>query len=386
MAFYRLLPSAQILYDDSGATIIDMFSFSRSNYTLEEAKRLKHILNDDISDAELDEQDNIMLSELFNAGYCYRYEKNIHNDLFQGKKNPEIRGLNEEIPVFSHVFFEVGYDPNLGTNNNLYGCKLSGNWNYDHVDQEVHLDIEKTVERISKLFIDKVVLSGGSPLSKNNNAIMTLEYIELIKKYCMGKVKIEVIAPISTISEEILDYMKKEKAVINFTIDSVEKIESAMAFIKEHGDVCMRFTSLVSLPYYFEDMCHEINVELERINGNLTNRICENDYSERMKRETVNYWDNHRFNSCLKNKMAISLDGKLRPCPMIEESIADLRRETIDAAFQEQRLDKYWRFTKDLIPMCSKCRNRFICEDCAFLEHMVFSHGIDGSIMCNREY
>lgn len=74
--------------------------------------------------------------------------------------------------------------------------------------------------------------------------------------------------------------------------------------------------------------------------------------------EAINY------NSCLHKKIAIDLNGNIKNCPSMPESLGNIKDTTLEEALNKPGFKKYWNITKDQIEICKDCEFRYICTDC----------------------
>ncbi|MDQ1350053.1 MAG: hypothetical protein QG657_354 [Acidobacteriota bacterium] len=98
----------------------------------------------------------------------------------------------------------------------------------------------------------------------------------------------------------------------------------------------------------------------------------EKDFRECMKLASVDedfnqlthssYLFNRRFNSCWGRKVAVTADGKIRPCIYSEICAADLNTVSPDRLLEI--MNQYWELTKDKVETCKDCELRHICFDC----------------------
>ena len=332
MGYYKLLPTAQIIYDQTGASVVDMLTFEKTNYTYDDSIVLKRLLECESKEYELlEEKEKELIANLMSAGYCYYYKGLAYNDIHRDKKAVEVRGLMEEIPHFTEIFFEVSdaAEPvaGIGGLENHRGCYACKAWPHRNGIRKKY-DFENAVSRIAKLWVDKLVLTGDNPLARTERL---KELVTCIRKY-MEPIPVEVITPAMRQEPEILSFLK------------------------------------------------EYNVSVRLYDGSAS--LEDNSYENRINRSNPEYWSNQTFHHCLKNKLAITTDGFVRPCPMIDDDLLDLEKDPIDRLFQEQTLDKYWRLTKREIEGCAKCRNRYFCKDCALTELAVKSGILKHEAFC----
>lgn len=76
----------------------------------------------------------------------------------------------------------------------------------------------------------------------------------------------------------------------------------------------------------------------------------------------TSYRFNQKYNSCWGAKIAITADGKIRPCIYSDVCVGHLDSGFPDDAIA--KLKEYWFITKDRVDTCSVCELRHICFDC----------------------
>lgn len=69
-----------------------------------------------------------------------------------------------------------------------------------------------------------------------------------------------------------------------------------------------------------------------------------------------------KYNSCWGEKVAVTRDGKVRPCIYSHIVVGDIAADNMDEMLE--KLDKYWTITKDKVEKCKDCELRLICFDC----------------------
>jgi radical SAM protein with 4Fe4S-binding SPASM domain len=96
------------------------------------------------------------------------------------------------------------------------------------------------------------------------------------------------------------------------------------------------------------------------------------DFSDCIKAATVDgrfetisedtYVFNHFYNSCWGKKIAITRDGKIRPCIHSKIIYGDLNIDDLNRVVESAQ--KHWLLTKDKVQKCQECELRYICFDC----------------------
>lgn len=72
---------------------------------------------------------------------------------------------------------------------------------------------------------------------------------------------------------------------------------------------------------------------------------------------------NQSYNSCWGRKIAVTEDGKVRPCIHSQIVIGDIKKDSSAEIIREVR-EKYWYLTKDKVNKCKDCELRYACFDC----------------------
>ncbi len=88
---------------------------------------------------------------------------------------------------------------------------------------------------------------------------------------------------------------------------------------------------------------------------------------EDVKAEPFLFFYSRKFNPCWGNKIAIDLDGKIKPCLWTDETIGNIHENNIKQLVIDGAFDKYWELNKDKISGCRSCEFRYGCWDCRAL-------------------
>ncbi len=154
---------------------------------------------------------------------------------------------------------------------------------------------------------------------------------------------------------------QKSDQEISVTLVVEEGVNVAFVFEKLKGH------SLYKVVYYGPELPESLvslkNLEIIRL---------DKDYIQCQKLACVkgdfnkithsSYLFNQRFNSCWGTKIAITSDGKVRPCIYSEISIGDIESLSIHQIIEG--LKPYWELTKDKVEICKDCELRYVCFDC----------------------
>lgn len=398
MGYFTLLPIAEFEYDELGATIINLLDFSRIHYSREEKEFLLSVLNCEVESIEkFDSMEQSLMLELLDKGLAYLYNNRVFNDVHRENRDAEIRGLVEEVPHFSKIYLEITEECNMDCifcKNNVSiekSCNSCIKWRKSKEGDIQRFDYEKLIQRISGLWVDEIVISGGNPLLSKETLI---DYIIQIRK-CMPDITISIYTNGEGIDGQLMDFFEDYDISIKFVLFKYEEITkcdgvykntymSIKKCINNNVDCSIILLGDEKLILKKKEIEIELGCPICYIVPN-KNEICEkNKFSERKKRVTKNFWKNQKYNSCLNNKLAISLDGLVRPCPMIDDVLLDLKVENLDKLFQNMLIDKYWRFTKKDVKICSDCPYKYSCEDCTALEIEINKGNLEHIQLCDR--
>ncbi len=75
------------------------------------------------------------------------------------------------------------------------------------------------------------------------------------------------------------------------------------------------------------------------------------------------YSFNKKYNSCWGQKVAITKDGKIRPCIYSTIELGDIAKDSVSEVIQKMS-EEYWILNKDKVEKCKDCELRYACFDC----------------------
>jgi radical SAM protein with 4Fe4S-binding SPASM domain len=102
---------------------------------------------------------------------------------------------------------------------------------------------------------------------------------------------------------------------------------------------------------------------------------------EKMATDPLLFFYNQEFNPCWGNKIAVDLDGSIKPCLWWNKSLGNIKSGQIKGMIAAGDFEKYWKLKKDEIETCDMCEYRYNCFDCrvsAFNE----SGGLKAKLPC----
>lgn len=73
---------------------------------------------------------------------------------------------------------------------------------------------------------------------------------------------------------------------------------------------------------------------------------------------------NKQYNSCWGTVIAITSDGKIRPCIHSQIEVGNIENEIGDIDRLLEKMQPYWKFNKNKVDRCRNCEFRHVCYDC----------------------
>ena len=107
-------------------------------------------------------------------------------------------------------------------------------------------------------------------------------------------------------------------------------------------------------------------IKLRDMGINIVNFVCE-DFcinEELMDVDIFNYFYNQQFNPCWGNKLAIDVQGDLKPCLWSTSIIGNINKDDVKNLIFSGKLDYFWELSKDKFEVCKECEFRYLCPDC----------------------
>lgn len=94
-----------------------------------------------------------------------------------------------------------------------------------------------------------------------------------------------------------------------------------------------------------------------------------------------------KIHPCLAGTLAVSVDGKVYPCPELKEVIGiidyDLNKTFSQIFNNQEEIMKYWCFGIEKIDTCKECEYRKTCSDCRALDYMLGN--INEKCICSKK-
>jgi SPASM domain peptide maturase of grasp-with-spasm system len=74
--------------------------------------------------------------------------------------------------------------------------------------------------------------------------------------------------------------------------------------------------------------------------------------------------ESFHHNTCLKNKLSIDVNGKIKNCPTLEEDYGVFKTGSLGDVLKNTEYLSYGEIKKDDITVCKDCEHRHFCTDC----------------------
>ena len=201
---------------------------------------------------------------------------------------------------------------------------------------------------------------------------------DVIEKFKSGKHEDIMEFVKSAIREEIVIEVDKKSWIPSYNrdkekIDPIGKLSSIQSIELEIEDgvdfetVKTKFSGLkISRLTYYGDTKKDfeipgISIKYYKKNFNTCLALAKIDGNFKKIQEDQ-YTRNRAYNSCWGKKIAVSKDGKIRPCIYSNIIIGDIDKgNTADIM---ERAKEYWYLTKEKIDKCKDCELKYACFDC----------------------
>lgn len=79
------------------------------------------------------------------------------------------------------------------------------------------------------------------------------------------------------------------------------------------------------------------------------------------------YGFNKRYNTCWGKKVAVAVNGDIKPCVYADTVVGNLENDNILDVLE--KLKPYWEITKDKVEGCGDCELRYACFDCRVIAY-----------------
>ncbi len=162
--------------------------------------------------------------------------------------------------------------------------------------------------------------------------------------------------PCGEIPETVdMDFIEKE-FFIELQVEDGINLEMILDKLKYHN-----IYKIVFYGQHLPQITHQAKIEKkERDFEKCCSKVCMNGELEPISELIYNF--NKENNSCWGGKVAVTKDGKVRPCIYSNIVMGDIQSEDIDIILE--KLQTYWHITKDKVEKCKDCELKYVCFDC----------------------
>lgn len=350
---------------------------------------LNDLINNGIEIEKIEKNDSgkSFINKLISDGFAYKYEQKVFYQSYKPKCEWELRGLFETPPKFKNIYLQINnvcnYNCNFCNNESFTisdTCHSCMKWTNSPSSNLMTSNTLDYINPILSLNPENIIISGGNPLLNCDELKNTILKIRKLSK----KSNLIVITNGIGITNDILNFFKMNNVTLRLIIlgydetsyqsitNCVDSYLNTIDIINKirNSEVSLELASITTSNEIenIKDFCNKLvqqNVDIIKINAsdsfyNKTDSISRN--------QKFDYWDNKKFNHCLYGSLALSLDGKLYPCPRINDELVDLTKDDFSKIFQDKSIDKYWRLTKDKLDSCKDCAYKYSCSNCTYID------------------
>lgn len=409
MQYLQLLPNAEFSYFGENGCVFHLLNQKRFPCDKKIAALLEELLKGKpYVESECEEGFKQYLSQLMQEGMLYLYPAPVYHEAFCSKSKMEIRGLFEEPPQMNQIYIQGAVKCNynckyckINQEQTIinYGCRSCIQWGDVHTSDTISDRIED-IKRLLRLRHSKITISGGNPFldwqetKRVLNAILQTD----------SSTEIHIIHNGSMLSDEILCYLKEYNIHIEVMVFGYDKNSYLKVTESENAyqDLKALLKQFQALHIVYELIPIGSSSELEMIEEYIMNRynvptqhmveINETEeklrtsmsYPERKKLPLDGFFDEKRYNRCLYGKLALTMEGRIQPCPMLNEELVHLKVQGLEYIFQGQLIDKYWRMTRSSFHACGQCPYQWLCTDCTKTMEIINRNGEHSGWVCEH--
>lgn len=389
MTYLQLLSAAEFSYFGKDGCVFHLFNQKRFPCDEKMAALLDELLQGKAyMESEYEEDFNHYLSQLMEEGMLYPYSAPVYHEAYCSRSNMEIRGLFEEPPQMREIYIQGAKKCNynckfckINREETIvnYGCKSCIQWGELDTSDTVN-DRIGDIKRLLQLHHSKITILGGNPFLTWEE---TQKMINVILQES-ALTEVHIIHNGTMLSEEILYYLKTHNIymeIMVFGYDNASCFEATgcETAYNEWNELlrCLQELNidfelipvgngekLDMIQKFIRNECHMPMDNIVEISETAKELRTAMSYSERIKLPLDEFFDRKRYNRCLYGKLALTMGGRIQPCPMLEDTLADLKEQNLEFIFQNQMIDKYWRMTRESVSVCGQCPYQWLCSDC----------------------
>ncbi len=166
--------------------------------------------------------------------------------------------------------------------------------------------------------------------------------------------------PCAEIKEDVDKELIEKEYNIELHVDEGVALDTVLDKLKNHNVYKViyygsKIPNLQDWVSKFDIICKEKNI------ANCIGRLTVDEEFEPITESMYRFHKN--YNSCWGQKMAITIDGKARPCIYSTIELGDFFEDDIEDILE--KLEKsYWNLTKNKVEKCKECELKYVCFDC----------------------
>jgi len=342
------------------------------------------------------------------------YPNKLHIEKFLYNVPLYLRGFNTPKPIYDKVFLDIGAKCNLdctfcNTDENItwLGCRSCINSKRNE-DDYFEPDIQNLLEELRDYEVRQLIIRGGNPLLEYNK----LENILKLAREITPQMKIIIVSSGTGLEhEKVLDLLRiNSNTLANIVLFGNSAEDYQMLFgnsrilhqqtelidkIKAKGfkynitmllndNTLSERSDIIKFVKDKWDMLPIMAEVFDKKNGNQKPLSSIEDNTKMISsfKHFQEFHLRHQYNTCLIGSMEIAYNGEIHPCPMIKDTIGNLRDKPMGAILSNEKLYNYWEKTKSKVEFCKDCSMRHICADCSAFEVLTEKNYNAGKVYC----
>ncbi|KPJ72920.1 hypothetical protein AMJ52_04595 [candidate division TA06 bacterium DG_78] len=352
---------------------------------------------------------NELLNHLISEGLGFLYSTPVYTQPYE--PNQPYYKLDESVeppPVIKNVFIQLTDRCNANClfckNKDYYvsrGCITCLRWGQGQyrdakTTNKLNNDnMEKLLNQLAGLETQVLSFSGGNPLME------WAKLVDIVKKTTQYRPSIRFLVHTNGfgLNEKIAKDAVELNIRFNFTVfsDSQEGYQkitgtgelfklllSAVEMCKMHqiiyaisvlvspdsrqhyNKICQFAQNLGGASLFFSEIFPKTETKNPMVSLPVGEEAGEKSFSSSDPQKFV---EAKNFSKCLNGTLAVSENGMILPCPMWIESITEIPEDDIFSLFRNEKHKPFWELNKSKVSTCNRCEFRFLCNDCALIDH-----------------
>ncbi len=407
MGYIQLLPIASFeFYGDEGI-VFDLTSNKRFFLSRNDSEVLKQLLSGKaLNKDELSKELLSVIDGLLKEGMLYEYESPVYFTPFTLRNDFEIEGILDNPPRLNCIYIEASDSCNYKCDfckqeNLIHPCETCALWSNDNYNKkEKHYDkILDAVRRLTQMTFSSVCILGGNPLL---NWDFVNEIIKIVREM---SIKVPIFLTMNDLSFNDEDYGFIKQNNINLRIVLTNDIICMNSFedakVDDHYSKMLNkfeYLKMNNIPFevvlikknskidYIKRIIEERKYVFKEIEYIDYNKSPENtiSYEERKYLKIDDAFITKKYNRCLNNNIAISLNGNIKVCPALDDVIINIYNDNIEKVFWDGKISQRWNISRDDIFECNSCGLKWLCNDCMAVLKKCKEKGKGGTYLCKK--